>query len=56
MEVHVRQTEFIDTFFKLYALDTELDLDPSADAEKLEKAMEGHIIDSAELIGLYSRE
>ncbi|MGM0366475.1 MAG: YbhB/YbcL family Raf kinase inhibitor-like protein [Actinomycetota bacterium] len=42
-------------FFKLFALDTELDLDPSGGAGDLAKAMEGHIIESAELIGLYSR-
>lgn len=43
-------------FFKLYALDTELDLDTSATKADLEKAMEGHILDQAELIGLYQRQ
>ncbi len=43
-------------FFKVYALDTELDLTKGATKAELEKAMEGHIIDKAELIGLYSRE
>lgn len=43
-------------FFKLYALDTVLDLPSSADKKKLEAAMEGHIIAQAELIGLYSRQ
>jgi len=43
-------------FFKLYALDITLDLDTSAKKEDIEKAMEGHILDKAELIGLYSRQ
>ena len=42
-------------FFKLYALDTILDLPPSADKATLETAMEGHITGEAELIGLYQR-
>lgn len=41
--------------FKVYALDTKLDLPVSTDKERLLKAMEGHIIDSGELIGLYKR-
>ena len=43
-------------FFKLYALDTMLDLPPSAKAGDIEKAMKGHILDKAELIGLYKRQ
>jgi hypothetical protein len=42
-------------FFKLYALDTELNLDTDADKEALESAMQGHIIEQAELMGNYSR-
>lgn len=42
--------------FKLYALDTKLDLPPEADKAQLERAMEGHILANAELIGLYSRQ
>jgi Raf kinase inhibitor-like YbhB/YbcL family protein len=42
-------------FFKLYALDTLLDLSQGAKLDELENAMEGHIIDKAELIGLYKR-
>jgi len=42
-------------FFKLYALDTLLDLAPETDAATLEKAMDGHILAQAELIGLYQR-
>jgi Raf kinase inhibitor-like YbhB/YbcL family protein len=41
--------------FKLQALDTLLNLSPRVDAKQLEKAMEGHILGQAELIGLYSR-
>jgi len=42
-------------FFKLYALDVRLpDLGEPSKAQ-LEKAMDGHIIDKAELIGLYQR-
>lgn len=42
-------------FFKLYALDTVLpDLGKPSKAS-LEKAMQGHVIDKTELIGLYQR-
>ena len=42
-------------FFKLYALDIELpDLNKPTKA-KLEKAMQGHILASSELIGMYQR-
>lgn len=40
--------------FTLYALDTPLDLAESVTADALKKAMEGHIVSTAELIGLYS--
>ena len=40
-------------FFKLYALDTELSLLEGATKAEVEKAMEGHIIEKAELIGKY---
>jgi Raf kinase inhibitor-like YbhB/YbcL family protein len=43
-------------FFKLYALDAKLDLASSAKREDVEKAMAGHILDQAELIGLYKRQ
>ncbi|MBI2134630.1 YbhB/YbcL family Raf kinase inhibitor-like protein [Candidatus Woesearchaeota archaeon] len=43
-------------FFKLYALDTELDLEKGSTKAELEKAMQGHIIEKAELIGLYQRK
>lgn len=42
-------------FFKVYALDTKLDLDPDSKKADVEKAMEGHILAKGELIGLYSR-
>jgi len=43
-------------FFKVYALDSELELVEGVSKEEVETAMEGHVIESAELIGLYSRE
>ena len=42
-------------FFKLYALNTTLDLPGNAGKQDLEKAMQGHILDKAELIGLYRK-
>jgi len=43
-------------FFKLYALDTVLDLPAGSNKAELLKAMEGHIIGSGELMGRYSRD
>ena len=43
-------------FFKLYALDTLLDLSPKARKSDLEKAMKGHILKKTEIIGLYKRK
>ncbi len=42
-------------FFKVYALDTKLTLKAGATKQELEKAMEGHILGEAELIGLFQR-
>ena len=43
-------------FFKLYALDAELpDLGAPTKAQ-LEKAMEGHIVEKAELVGTYEKK
>jgi len=42
-------------FFKVFALDAELDLKQGTTKEELEKAMQGHVIDNAELVGLYER-
>jgi Raf kinase inhibitor-like YbhB/YbcL family protein len=41
--------------FKIYALDTELDLEEGISKADLERAMEGHILARAELIGLYKK-
>jgi Raf kinase inhibitor-like YbhB/YbcL family protein len=43
-------------FFKVYALDSLLDLPDSAGKQQLEKAMSGSIIAFGELIGLYKRK
>jgi len=40
--------------FKLYALDSELDLPDKSTKADVEKAMEGHIIDQATLTGTYA--
>jgi Raf kinase inhibitor-like YbhB/YbcL family protein len=42
-------------FFRLYALDTELGLAPGAGRAKVEAAMQGHILATAELMGLYKK-
>ena len=42
-------------FFKVYALDTELNLGVKTTKRDLEKAMQGHIVAKGELIGLYHR-
>ncbi len=42
-------------FFKIYALDTKLNLAEGIDKEALEKAIQPHILDKAELIGLYKK-
>jgi len=42
-------------FFKLYALDTILDLDSNSTKKELEVAMQNHIIEEATLMGKYSR-
>jgi len=43
-------------FFKLYALDTTLNLPPSTTKKDLEKAMQGHMLKQAELMGKYARK
>ena len=43
-------------FFKIYALDTELDLSAGACKKDLLKAMEGHILGQGQLIGKYKRQ
>jgi len=42
-------------FFKLYALDTDLDLEEGITKAELEEGMKGHILASATLIGLFKR-
>lgn len=42
-------------FFKLYALDTLLNFSSDAGKAGLEKAMEGHILAKAQIVGLYKR-
>ena len=41
--------------FKLYALDNLLNLREGSSKKQLEKAMEGHIIEEARLVGLYKQ-
>ena len=43
-------------FFKLYALKTRLSLPIGSTKNQLEQAMEGNILEKAELIGVYQRE
>jgi len=42
-------------FFRLYALDTKLDLEPGAARNAVLDAMKGHILDQAEIYGTYGR-
>ena len=42
-------------FFKVYALDTKLNLDENSRKKDVEEAMEGHILAKGEIMGLYSR-
>lgn len=41
--------------FKLYALDVLLSLPEGASKQQVEKAMKGHVLNQAELIGIYQR-
>lgn len=41
--------------FKVYALDTKLDLKSGSTKQALENAMQGHILAQGELIGLYKK-
>lgn len=42
-------------FFRLYALRSELALDPGATRQEVEAAMQGHVIEEAELMGTYRK-
>jgi Raf kinase inhibitor-like YbhB/YbcL family protein len=41
-------------YFKLYALDSVLNLSEKTDSGNLQKAMSGHVIEQTQLVGLYS--
>ncbi len=43
-------------YFRVYALDKELDILPGVDKKALLKAMEGHVLETAELMGRYQRK
>jgi hypothetical protein len=42
-------------FFKLYAVDTEVDLDPGATKDEVLDAIKGHVLAEGQLMGRYSR-
>lgn len=42
-------------FFKVYALDTVLELPAGQTKKQIEKAMQGHVLASGELVGVYAR-
>jgi Raf kinase inhibitor-like YbhB/YbcL family protein len=42
-------------YFKLFALDTMLDLNEGATKQELEKAMKGHVLAQGQLMGTYQR-
>ncbi len=42
-------------FFKIYALDNRLSVRARARKQEVERAMQGHILDQAQLIGLYKK-
>jgi len=42
-------------FFKIYALDTKLNLEQGAEKPEIESAMQNHILEKTELVGVYSR-
>lgn len=42
-------------YFKVYALDTKLNLNPNSRKKDVEKAMEGHILAKGEIVGRYRR-
>jgi Raf kinase inhibitor-like YbhB/YbcL family protein len=41
--------------FRIYALDTKLELPKNAHKDQLEKAMQGHILSEGDLVGLYKK-
>jgi Raf kinase inhibitor-like YbhB/YbcL family protein len=42
-------------FFKIYALDSMINLPPGASKKQLENAMAGHILAKGEIVGIYKR-
>ena len=42
-------------YFRIYALDADLDIRPGESKKHLERAMMGHVLDQAETMGLYAR-
>jgi Raf kinase inhibitor-like YbhB/YbcL family protein len=42
-------------FFRVFALDTKLNLSPESSKKELEDEMKGHILSDAELMGVYQR-
>jgi hypothetical protein len=42
-------------FFRLHALDSELNLQEGASRKDVEREMQGHVLEKAELMGLYQR-
>jgi Raf kinase inhibitor-like YbhB/YbcL family protein len=43
-------------YFKIYALNTKLDLEPDVEKKELVEAMEGHILAEGQLMGRYQRQ
>lgn len=43
-------------FFKLFAIDSDLDIIPNATKSEIQSAIREHILEKTELIGLYSRK
>ncbi|KPK32954.1 MAG: hypothetical protein AMS24_02670 [Chlamydiae bacterium SM23_39] len=43
-------------YFKIYALDTKLELGKDVNLNDLKKAMQGHILDESQIVGLYKKE
>ena len=42
-------------YFKIYALDSKIDLTPGISKKQLENAMAGHILAKGEIVGIYKR-
>jgi Raf kinase inhibitor-like YbhB/YbcL family protein len=42
-------------YFRLFALDAAPEVEPGADRDELERALEGHVLESGELVGTFER-